>query len=92
VDGLSRAPALAPLLVAQEWARSQVDAAKAKAAARQLHFTSGPEEPIEWGCPKCRATYAATDIPKDYRCFCKKGARRGSSRAPARLLWASYRP
>ncbi|GFR41388.1 hypothetical protein Agub_g2071 [Astrephomene gubernaculifera] len=58
-----------------EWARSQLDAAGAKAAARLSQFPAAAEEAraaAEWGCPKCRCTYPAADIPRQYKCFCGK--------------------
>jgi NF-X1-type zinc finger protein NFXL1 len=26
----------------------------------------------EWGCPKCRHSYARRDLPSSYTCFCGK--------------------
>lgn len=60
----------------QEWARSQLDAAAAKAAARLSQFPAAAQEAratAEWGCPKCRTSYPATAVPREYRCFCGKG-------------------
>ncbi|XP_063701227.1 NF-X1-type zinc finger protein NFXL1-like [Culicoides brevitarsis] len=30
------------------------------------------ESPLEWNCPKCRESYASSEIPRDYFCFCAK--------------------
>ena len=27
---------------------------------------------LKWGCPKCRATYSESEIPKKYTCYCGK--------------------
>ncbi|GLI68797.1 hypothetical protein VaNZ11_013294, partial [Volvox africanus] len=64
------------LVCIQEWARSQVDSARARVAARSLQDPAAAADAartaIEWGCPKCRSTYPATDIPRHYKCFCGK--------------------
>ncbi|KXZ56411.1 hypothetical protein GPECTOR_1g366 [Gonium pectorale] len=63
------------LVCIQDWARSQLDAAAAKAAARLSQFPAAADEAratAEWGCPKCRSTYPAADIPRQYKCFCEK--------------------
>ncbi|GLC51639.1 hypothetical protein PLESTB_000524100 [Pleodorina starrii] len=66
------------LVCIQEWARSQVDTARAKAAARSLQEPASAEAlraaVVEWGCPKCRSTYPTADIPRQYKCFCGKVA------------------
>ncbi|EFJ44757.1 hypothetical protein VOLCADRAFT_82592 [Volvox carteri f. nagariensis] len=60
------------LVCIQDWARSQVDAARAKAAARSLQDPTATVHAFDWGCPKCRSTYPAADVPRQYKCFCGK--------------------
>ena len=31
-----------------------------------------PQQDVLWSCPKCRREHKQADIPKEYRCFCKK--------------------
>jgi len=59
------------LLCMQDWARNQLDAAALRASnANEGRMPA--RETLEYGCPKCRATYPAADPPRRYSCFCGK--------------------
>lgn len=61
----------------QEWARNQVDAC----VLRLMNESEENHSPLtnpqaramaEWGCPKCRQQYPASEVPRTYTCFCGK--------------------
>lgn len=61
----------------QEWARNQLATAAYKAsraadAAAPQGLNDGGCMAAEWGCPKCRFSYSAKQLPSSYTCFCGK--------------------
>ncbi|XP_058075009.1 NF-X1-type zinc finger protein NFXL2 isoform X2 [Magnolia sinica] len=61
------------LFCIQSWARqaSALDAQRSAARLSRDHFPSAPVS-SNWHCPKCRAVYSLSAIPRTYRCFCGK--------------------
>ncbi|KAL5975027.1 hypothetical protein ACLOJK_031703 [Asimina triloba] len=61
------------LFCIQSWARqaSALDAERAAARLSRDYFPSAAVS-SNWHCPKCRAVYSASAIPRSYRCFCGK--------------------
>ncbi len=63
---------------AQEWARNQVDACVLRLMNESEEEQAAPltaaqaRVAAEWGCPKCRQQYPASDLPRTYTCFCGK--------------------
>ncbi|KAF5842537.1 hypothetical protein DUNSADRAFT_6781 [Dunaliella salina] len=65
----------------QEWARNQVDACVMRQLDKIEDEEAHGEAPLtaaqaraaaEWGCPKCRQQYPASELPRTYTCFCGK--------------------
>lgn len=56
----------------QSWARQASDLSAARAATRLPITADKAAESATWNCPKCRAEYSKTRIPKSYVCFCGK--------------------
>lgn len=56
----------------QDWARSQLDAASLRASNAAAGGAAPPRDSLDFHCPKCRCSYAASRAPRAYTCFCGK--------------------
>jgi NF-X1-type zinc finger protein NFXL1 len=54
----------------QDWARNQIESASLR--AHNATGSAPSRDALEFGCPKCRATYPSADAPRRYTCFCGK--------------------
>ncbi|BFI43214.1 NF-X1-type zinc finger protein NFXL1 [Marchantia polymorpha subsp. ruderalis] len=64
----------------QSWARQALNAAELRALNRLSaeSFPGAAAASVRWHCPKCRAEYTSSQIPREYRCFCSKEVNPGS--------------